>query len=45
MIAGAAVFGLATLGVRHVLARRIAAEEGLSPHASLPALDPVREMA
>ena len=43
MIAGAAVFGFATLGVRHVLARRIAAEEDLSP--SLPALDPVREMA
>jgi hypothetical protein len=45
MIAGIAVFGLATLVVRHALLRKRAAGEDPLKDVMLPALDPVREMA
>ena len=45
MIAGAAVFGLATLGVRHALLRQSVAGEDPFKDVMLPALDPAREMA
>ena len=45
MIAGAAVFGLATLGVRHALLRKTVPGEDPLKDVMLPALDPVREIA
>jgi len=45
MIAGAAVFGLVTLGVRYAMSRQGVAGEDPLKDVRLPALDPMREMA
>jgi hypothetical protein len=45
MIAGAAVFAVTTLGVRHALSRKHVAGEDPFKDVMLPAMDPVREMA
>jgi membrane-associated phospholipid phosphatase len=45
MIAGAALFGLTTLGVRHALSRKRVAGQDPFKDVMLPAMDPVREIA
>jgi len=45
MIAGGAVFAVATLGVRHALLRKTVPGEDPFKDVRLPAMDPVREMA